>query len=213
MLYLILFLIAPIYAGVLLPTKPSIDPFYNAPESFKNATVGDILQFRKTPKSITGGFVPLNVQNSWQLLVRSEDSFGNPNVIVTTVIEPVNADPSKIASYQVSENAARADCAPSYALQFGSDVSTLATQAETYLLAPLLDKGYYVVSPDYEGPKLTFTVGKQSGQAVLNSIRASLKSGKITNIAEDAKVLMWGYSGGSLASGWAAALQPTMHLN
>ena len=142
------------------------------------------------------------------ILVRSEDSFGNPNVIVTTVIEPVNADPSKIASYQVSENAARADCAPSYALQFGSDVSTLATQAETYLLAPLLDKGYYVVSPDYEGPKLTFTVGKQSGQAVLNSIRASLKSGKITNIAEDAKVVMWGYSGGSLASGWAAALQP-----
>ena len=126
------------------------------------------------------------------ILVRSEDSFGNPNVIVTTVIEPVNADPSKIASYQVSENAARADCAPSYALQFGSDVSTLATQAETYLLAPLLDKGYYVVSPDYEGPKLTFTVGKQSGQAVLNSIRASLKSGKITNIAEDAKVVMWG---------------------
>ena len=208
MLYLILFLIAPIYAGVLLPTKPSIDPFYNAPEGFKNATVGDILQFRKTPKSITGGFVPLNVQNSWQFLVRSEDSFGNPNVIVTTVIEPVSADPSKIASYQVSENAARADCAPSYALQFGSDVSTLTTQAETYLLAPLLDKGYYVVSPDYEGPKLTFTVGKQSGQAVLNSIRASLKSGKITNIAEDAKVLMWGYSGGSLASGWAAALQP-----
>ena len=208
MLYLILFLIAPIYAGVLLPTKPSIDPFYNAPEGFKNATVGDILQFRKTPKSITGGFVPLNVQNSWQFLVRSEDSFGNPNVIVTTVIEPVNADPSKISSYQVSENAARADCAPSYALQFGSDVSTLATQAETYLLAPLLDKGYYVVSPDYEGPKLTFTVGKQSGQAVLNSIRASLKSGKITNIAEDAKVVMWGYSGGSLASGWAAALQP-----
>ena len=96
MLYLILFLIAPIYAGVLLPTKPSIDPFYNAPEGFKNATVGDILQFRKTPKSITGGFVPLNVQNSWQFLVRSEDSFGNPNVIVTTVIEPVNADPSKI---------------------------------------------------------------------------------------------------------------------
>ena len=78
-----------------------------------------------------------------------------------------------------------------------------------YLMAPLLDQGYYVVSPDYEGPKLTFTIGKQSGQAVLNSIRAALKSGKITNIKDDAKVVMWGYSGGSLASGWAAALQPS----
>ena len=44
---------------------------------------------------------------------------------------------------------------------------------------------------------------------MLNSIRAALKSGKITNIKDDAKVVMWGYSGGSLASGWAAALQPS----
>ncbi|KAL1575655.1 lipase 5 [Candida albicans P76067] len=201
MLYLILFLIAPIYAGLIFPTKPSSDPFYNPPKGFENAAVGDILQSRATPKSITGGFTPLKIQNSWQLLVRSEDSFGNPNVIVTTVIEPVNADPSKIASYQVFEDAAKADCAPSYALQFGSDLTTFVTQAEMYLMAPLLDQGYYVVSPDYEGPKSTFTIGKQSGQAVLNSIRAALKSGKITNIKDDAKVVMWGYFGGSLASG------------
>ena len=208
MLYLILFLAVPIYAGLILPAKPSIDPFYNAPAGFEKAAVGEILQSRKTPKPITAVFVPVKIQNSWQLLVRSEDSFGNPNVIVTTVMQPFNADPSKVASYQVYEDSAKADCAPSYALQFGSDVSTLATQAETFLLAPLLDQGYYVVSPDYEGPKLTFTVGKQSGQAVLNSIRAALKSGNTTNIKEDAKVVMWGYSGGSLASGWAAALQP-----
>ena len=208
MLFLLFLLVAPIYAGLILPTKPSNDPFYNAPAGFEKAAVGDILQSRKTPKPITGVFVPVKIQNSWQLLVRSEDSFGNPNVIVTTVMEPFNADPSKLASYQVFEDSAKADCAPSYALQFGSDVTTIATQVETYLLAPLLDQGYYVVSPDYEGPKLTFTVGKQSGQAVLNSIRAALKSGKITNLAEDAKVVMWGYSGGSLASGWAAALQP-----
>ncbi|CAX40803.1 secretory lipase precursor, putative [Candida dubliniensis CD36] len=208
MLFLLFLLAAPIYAGLIFPTKPSKDPFYNAPEGFEKAAVGDILQSRVTPKSITGGFIPLKIQNSWQLLVRSEDSFGNPNVIVTTVMEPFNADPSKVASYQVFEDAAKADCAPSYALQFGSDWSTLATQAEMYLMAPLLDQGYYVVSPDYEGPKSTFTIGKQSGQAVLNSIRATLKSGKITNVKEDAKVVMWGYSGGSLASGWAAALQP-----
>ena len=67
-------------------------------------------------------------------------------MIVTTVMEPFNADPSKLASYQVFEDSAKADCAPSYALQFGSDVTTIATQVETYLLAPLLDQGYYVVS-------------------------------------------------------------------
>ena len=149
MFYLILFLISPIYAGLIFPTKPSSDPFYNPPKGFEKAAVGDILQSRETPKSITGRFAPLKIQNSWQLLVRSEDSFGNPNAIVTTVIEPVNADPSKIASYQVFEDAAKADCAPSYALQFGSDLTTFVTQAEMYLMAPLLDQRYYVLSPDY----------------------------------------------------------------
>ena len=103
-------LVAPI-AGLILPTKPSNDPFYNA-SRFEKAAVGDILQSRKTPKPITGVFVPVKIQNSWQLLVRSEDSFGNPNVIVTTVMEPFNADPSKLASYQVFEDSAKADCAP-----------------------------------------------------------------------------------------------------
>ena len=100
MLYLILFLIAPYMLALFsLPNHQAIPSI--TPKGFENAAVGDILQSRATPKSITGGFTPLKIQNSWQLLVRSEDSFGNPNVIVTTVIEPVNADPSKIASYQV----------------------------------------------------------------------------------------------------------------
>lgn len=75
MLFLLFLLVAPIYAGLILPTKPSNDPFYNAPAGFEKAAVGEILQSRKTPKPITGVFVPVKIQNSWQLLVRSEDSF------------------------------------------------------------------------------------------------------------------------------------------
>ena len=206
--YLLLALITPIYCGILLPTKPSNDPFYNAPAGYEDAKVGDILQHRSTPKPITGAFFPSKVQNSWQLLVRSEDSFGNPNVLVTTILQPFNADSSKVVSYQAYEDSAKFDCSPSYALQYGSDISTLSTQTEMPFISVLIEQGYYVVVPDYEGPKLTFTVGRQSGQATLNSIRAALKSGNLTGITEDAKVAMWGYSGGSLASGWAAALQP-----
>ena len=93
-------------------------------------------------------------------------------------------------------------------MQYGAPWSTVATQIDMALMVPMLKQGYYVVSPDYEGPKSTFTVGRQSGKATLDSIRAILKSNKFTGIKSDAKVAMWGYSGGSLASGWAAALQP-----
>ncbi|RCK62967.1 Lipase 4 [Candida viswanathii] len=207
-LFLLFALLAPIRCAILLPTKPSRDPFYNAPDGFEDAKVGDILQYRKTPKAITGAFFPSKVENSWQLLIRSEDSFGQPNVFVTTIIQPFNADPSKLVSYQVYEDAAKIDCAPSYAVQYGSSITTLATQAELPFIGVLLNQGYYVVVPDYEGPKLTFTVGRQSGQAVLNSVRGALKSGNFTGLDASPDVVLWGYSGGSLALGWAAALQP-----
>ena len=90
----------PIYAGLVFPTKPSSDPFYNPRKVLKMLPLVIFCNPGQHPNlSLVGS--PLKIQNSWQLLVRSEDSFGNPNVIVTTVIEPVNADPSKIASYQV----------------------------------------------------------------------------------------------------------------
>ena len=60
--------------------------------------------------------------------------------------------------------------------------------------------------PDYEGPKASFTAGKQCGQSTLDSIRAVLKTTNVTGI-QDAKVAMWGYCGGTVATGWAAALQ------
>jgi hypothetical protein len=43
----------------------------------------------------------------------------------------------------------------------------------------------------------------------LDSIRAVLASSNVTNVHADAEVAMWGYSGGALASGWAAELQPS----
>ena len=59
--------------------------------------------------------------------------------------------------------------------------------------------------PDYEGPKASFTAGVQSGHATIDSVRAVLNSG--FGLSVDAKYALWGYSGGALASEWAAELQ------
>ncbi|KAI5970166.1 hypothetical protein CANMA_000777 [Candida margitis] len=200
-------LINTISAFVLAPKEPSQDDFYTPPQGYETQPVGSILRTRNVPNPLTSVVTPIKVQNAWQLLVRSEDSFGNPNAIVTTIIQPFNAKSDKLVSYQTFEDSGKLDCAPSYAIQYGSDITTLATQAEMYYISALLDQGYYVVTPDYEGPKSTFTVGLQSGRATLNSLRATLKSGNLTGIDANAETLLWGYSGGSLASGWAAAIQ------
>ncbi|KAK6465389.1 secretory lipase-domain-containing protein [Scheffersomyces coipomensis] len=189
---------------------PSNDPFYTPPRGYENAAVGAILNSRATPQSVKSVYASVNAKNSWQLLVRSEDSFGNPNAVVTTVIEPQNADPSKLLSYHFFQNSGDFDCSTSYGLQVNSALMpVLQTQYEMFFLEAALQQGWYVVAPDYEGPKAAFTAGRQAGKAVLNSIRASLQSNSVTGINANAKIALWGYSGGSIASGWAAALQPS----
>ena len=193
----------------LIPLKPSEDDFYTAPEGYENKSNGEILKMRPTPQKLRSVFLPINIKNSWQALVKSTDSFGNATAIVTTIMEPYNADPSRVVSYQAFEDAGAIDCAPSYAYLHGASAGTISTQVEMYFIQIALDRGWYVVSPDYEGPKATFTVGKQSGHATLDSIRAVLLTSGTTGINKDAKVAMWGYSGGTVPSAWASVLVAT----
>ena len=201
-------LLSIIFASPFSLKSPLVDDFYNPPQGYESAKLGEILKLRKTPGKISSLFILVEVKNSWQLLVRSEDSFGNAAAIVTTVIKPFNADPSKVVSYQSWEDATNIECSPSYGMQFGAPLSSVQTQVDMIFIVPLLNKGYFVVLPDYEGPKSTFGVGRQSGKATLDSIKAVLKTKDFSGINDDAKVVLWGYSGGSFASGWAAVLQP-----
>lgn len=193
-----------------LPTKPSEDPFYTAPEGFESKSPGDVLKHREMNNLFGIVVIPEKIKSVHQFLVRSEDSFGEPIAAVTTVFEPYNADPTKLLSYQAAEDAANIDCSPSYAMQLGADADTILTaQIEQLLAQAGLNEGWYVVIPDHQGPKSTFVVGESAGHIVLDSIRATLRSGNITGIHEDAKITLWGYSGGSFASGWAAQMHPT----
>lgn len=188
-------------------TPASKDSFYVPPVGFEAAKPGDILKTRNTPSVPSSLYLPILIKSAWQLLIRSEDSFGNPNAFVATLIQPLNANLSKLVSYQSWEDASNIDCSPSYGMQFRSPVTTVTTQIDMTLIVPLLQNGYYVIIPDYEGPKSAFTVGRQSGKATLDSIRAALQTGTFSEIKRTAKVALWGYSGGSLATGWAISLQ------
>jgi fermentation-respiration switch protein FrsA (DUF1100 family) len=140
-------------------------------------------------------------------LVRSSDSFGNASAIVTSVVAPYYADPSKMVSFQFGEDSASVTCAPSYATQFGARfVPTLEVQFEMLYVATMLNQGYYVVMPDYEGAKSAFTAGRNSGQATLDSLRATYATANMTGLDPDAKTVLWGYSGGTVGSAWATVL-------
>lgn len=72
-----------------------------------------------------------------------------------------------------------------------------------------LNNGYYVLTTDYEGLDGQFAAGVQAGHATLDAVRIALTEGPKLGLSPQARYVMWGYSGGSLASEWAAELQPS----
>lgn len=198
----------------LFLTPPSEDSFYSVPDNINQNSPGAILKHRTPPHAISAlGVAPVNLQASHQILYRTTDSLDAATATVLTVLVPHNADFGKVLSYQPVIDAASIDCAVSYALQIGSKpgglFGTTMTQAEFLLTEAALQQGWIVILPDYQGPKAAFLAGKMAGQATLDGIRAALASGDITGIKPDAKVGLWGYSGGAIATGWAAELHPT----
>ncbi|KAF5212011.1 hypothetical protein E0198_001560 [Clavispora lusitaniae] len=207
-LFCLLWVFTLVSSRLVIPQLPENDDFYKAPDNLQDYKEGDIINWRKTPSSIRSVYYPIHVKNSWQFLVRSKNSVGNATAVVTTVLEPYNADPSKLLSYQYMEDSPSINCSPSYSMLFNARLNTVFSQFEMILIGAALSKGWYVVAPDYEGLHGAFTAGIQSGQATLDSIRAVLHSKSTTGVNEDAKVALWGYSGGTIATGWAAQLQP-----
>lgn len=196
------------------PPLPTDDPFYVPPAGFESSPPGTILRYRTPPYPIAAfGADPVNIAAAYQILYRTTDSFGDAIATVSTILIPHNADNTKLLSYQVAEDAADPNCAPSYAFQFesatGGPLGLLMPQLELHLIETALYNGWIVTVPDFLGPKAAFLANNLAGHAVLDNIRAALASSNFTNISSDATITLWGYSGGSLASGFAAELQPS----
>jgi hypothetical protein len=71
-----------------------------------------------------------------------------------------------------------------------------------------LQHGWAVVVTDYEGPQNAFGAGRMAGHGVLDGIRAAEALPGTGLSGSATPVGLWGYSGGGLASSWAAELQP-----
>lgn len=140
---------------------------------------------------------------AWQLTYASTDAKGKPETGIATVLVPLAPYPHgkrPLLSYQNAEDSLHTKCAPSATLRNG-------TEKELPLIAMGLAKGWAVVVSDYEGPQSQYGAGHQAGHFVLDAIRATLRF-KEAGLA-GAPVGLWGYSGGGLASAWAAELQPS----
>ncbi|WP_371869941.1 lipase family protein [Mycobacterium kubicae] len=183
---------------------PDEDPFYSAPPDFEQSEPGTLLRSRPVELGFLG-LIKQPVQAT-QLLYRSTNLHGEAEVAVTTVLLPDRSDPTAVRpllSYQCAIDAVTPRCFPSYALRRGARPIGAFVQAEYLLIAAALAHGWAVSVPDHEGCHGMWGAPHEPGYRILDGIRAALHCDRL-GLSPSAPVALWGYSGGGLASAWAA---------
>lgn len=196
-------------AGADPPPPPAEDHFYKPPHRYKHRHIGSILRSRRIESGSFGG-ISENL-DAWQLLYRTKNARRKPEATVATILEPKGAAPDgprPLVAYQEAEDSLGTQCAPSYQLRAGAPSTNSVEQAEMLIISGLLEHGYAVVVPDYEGPRPSYGSGLQSGRAVLDAIRAAERFHPAGLAGRKTPVGMMGYSGGALATSWASEQAP-----
>jgi hypothetical protein len=190
--------------GIAVVTpQPNDDPFYSYTDPLDGVAAGTVLKTRSFRYHIFG--FPTLLETT-QLLYRSTSQTGKPTVNVTSIIRPlIQLGATKVISYQSAYDSLNRNDEPSYAISGGLRLGGVIPNVEAAVFGPFVAEGYTVIVPDTEGQRADFAAGPEYGMNTLDSIRAAFKS---SIIPSDAKVAMLGYSGGAIATEWAAELAP-----
>ncbi|KAJ5525589.1 hypothetical protein N7513_005397 [Penicillium frequentans] len=190
-----------------LPKAPSDDPFYQPPAGFESEIPGTILRQREISVAFLG-LIPDPVE-AYQLLYRTTAINGSAIATVTTIFKPTNPKTDRFVSFHTAYDSSASICDPSYNYQLGAAQTDIISSAEQLILQSYLLLGYIVASPDYEGPDTAFGPGRLAGMGVLDNMRAVSSFDVLGLSSAKPMIVGTGYSGGAIATGWAASLQPS----
>jgi hypothetical protein len=194
--------------GVTAQAASPTDAFYSYTGSTPLAqlTPGTVLKTRTIPYSIQGLALPIKAV---QVLYRTRDQQGRAVVNATTVVRPlITLGKANVVSYQSFYDSLNPADEPSVAIAGGQGIGPAFANIETALFSPLLLAGFTINIPDTEGQTADFAAGREYGYTTLDSLRA-IGRASATGVSATSKTALIGYSGGAIASEWAAELAPT----
>lgn len=200
---------SPATAAPVVSAADQTDDFhtYSGATPLANLPAGTVLKTRSLTYSLQGIPLPLKVE---QILYRTTDMLGRPTANVTSVIKPpVALKPGRVIAYGSFYDSLNPLDGPSYMIAGGKSLGGAAVHVETALVTAFLLKGYSVVMADTQGATANFAAGPEYGYTTLDSLRAVLASPKTGVPSATAKIGLLGYSGGAIATNWAATLAPT----
>jgi hypothetical protein len=195
---------APLAQAAAAPARGSFST-YTGSTPLAQIKPGTVLKTRTLSYHVAGIALPVRVV---QLVYRSAGALGQPTTNVTSVLEPpVPPSSPRAVSYQSFYDSLNPADEPSVQIAGDITLGGFVTDAESVVIAPLLLQGYTVIVPDTEGQTADFSSSPEYGTSTLNSIRAATNS-PLTGLTKTTPVGLFGYSGGAIATGWAAQMAP-----
>ncbi|MCM6775938.1 lipase family protein [Nocardia sp. CDC159] len=188
------------------PPLPVDDPFYAQPDSLAGRAMGEVIDSRP----VTLPDFPSSVAfSAWQLKYVSQDTKGKPWTTMAIVLRPERrVEPPVLISDQAWINSLNSRCNPSYLMRLNANRQG-TIRLEEQNIAAELERGWTVVVPDFLGPEPQFTAGYVEGRNTLDGIRAAENFAPAGLLGTATPVLLYGYSGGSRGTEFAAELAPT----
>ncbi|RDI55858.1 lipase family protein [Nocardia mexicana] len=184
------------------------DPVFDVwPANLAEYAPGDVIEFR----DVTATAQPLMVvpvRQVLQLKYRTTDAHGAPSYATASLAIPAAAwagpGSRPVLVNNLPIDALGRECTAGYTLAHGYsfDASTTDFIPPTTQLGLL--RGYSVLIPDHEGPRMAYAEPFVAGHAVLDSIRAVRN--QLPAEYGDSHYAMHGYSGGAIATRGAVAL-------
>lgn len=179
---------------------------YEGDQPLADVTPGTVLKTRTFSYRL--GLIPLPLKVT-QILYRTTDMRGRPTANITSILRtPVRSTTDKVIAYGSFYDSLSPQDGPSYGVAGDGRLTSGLVHVEAGLVTPFLLQGYTVVIADTEGPTANFAAGPEYGRTTLDSLRAVLRT-PLSGIAENARFGLFGYSGGAIATNWAATLAPS----
>ncbi|GAB2723753.1 lipase family protein [Kitasatospora kifunensis] len=193
-------------AATATTSSTTSDSFYtySGTAPLSSFAPGTVLKTRTLQYHIEGIATPVT---AIQLLYRTTNAQGQPVANVTSVVRSITGNSTKAVSYQSFYDSLNPQDGPSRAIAGNVTLGGTIANFESAALSALLLQGDNLVIPDTEGQTADFAAGPEYAFNTLDSIRAAINSPS-TGMNGATEFGLMGYSGGSIATDWAAALAP-----
>lgn len=184
------------------------DPFFDVwPAHLAHYAPGQIIETRDVT-AVAGPLMVFPVRQVTQLKYRTTDAHGLPSFATATLVVPavpwIGPGSRPVVVNNLAIDALGRTCTPGYTLAHGWGGYTDSGDFLPPSTHVSVLRGYAVLIPDHEGPRMAYAEPYVAGHAVLDSIRATrnLLPGEFGA----SPFAMTGYSGGSIATYAAAKL-------